>query len=629
MPSARCAKTPAFAAAAILTLGLGIGVNTAIFSTIDAVLLRPLPYRDASRLVLILETHPVLHNARLPYPDFVDLRSQNRTLEDMAAFSPPGQNPVTLVSNGQPEQVPSALITDNLLPLLGVRPIVGENFRAGEARPGHDQVALLSQTIWQRRFNSNPAIVGQFVQIDGKPLRIVGVLPSSIQLLLSADVVVPVSHMSDFDRTSRKHHELEAVGRLKPGISIPQADLDVRNISLRLQRLYPATNNTFGSTATSLQEEFVGDVKTPLLILLAAVGLILLIACANVANLLLTRAALRRRETAVRLALGASRLRLIQQLLLESSVLSIAGGLLGVLLAAVCMPGLRLLAEKEVPRASEIGLDPAALGLALLVSFVTGILFGLPPALQASERNQNEVLRGTGRTAFGDARRRTIRRVLVVFEVALAIVVLTGAGLLVCSLTKLLSTDPGIRPERLLTFTIPLSGLNYQKPEQQQRFFDQLLPRLKAIPTVEKVANIDTVPYTSLPGRTRFLLAGQPPAEPGQFPVAHFRAVSQNYFQMMGMILRQGRQFNKADLALNAPPVVIVNTAFVRRFIPDRDPIGRGIVLGVVDPKQQTNPIVGVVSDARDENLALSVEPTIYFPASAADSLSVRRRTIR
>jgi putative ABC transport system permease protein len=608
-------KASAFAAAAILTLGLGIGVNTAIFSTIYAVLLRPLPYRDSARLIQIWETHPVLHNAWLPYPDFVDLRAQNRTLEDMAAFSPPGLNPVTLVTNGQPEQVQSALVSDNLLPMLGVRPMVGENFRHDEAQPGHDQVALLGHTIWQRRFNGNPSIVGQFVQVDGKPLRVVGVLPRGVQFPLTADILVPVSHMSDFDRTNRKHHDLEAVGRLKPSVSIAQADADLRNISLRLQHLYPATNNTFGSMAMSLQEQFVGDVRTPLLILLAAVGLILLIACANVANLLLTRASLRRREIAVRLALGANRLRLIQQLLLESSVISIFGGLLGVLLAAVGMPALRLLAEKEVPRASEIGMDPLVLGVTLLLSIATGILFGLPPALQATERDQNEVLRGTGRTAFSDGRRRNVRRALVVLEVALAIVVLTGAGLLVRSLTKLLSTDPGFRPERLLTFTIPLSGANYQKPEQQQRFFDQLLPRLQALPTVEAVANIDTVPFTALAGRTRFLLAGAPPPEAGRFPIAHFRVVSPNYFQTIGMALHAGRQFREADIAANAPPVVIVNMAFVRRFLSDRDPVGRGIILGVVDPKPQTNPVVGVVSDARDENLALSAEPTLYFPS--------------
>jgi predicted permease len=271
-------KAPAFTLACVLTLGLGVGVNTAIFSTINAVLLRPLPYREAERLVVVFDVHPIVPKFWVPYPDYVDLRSQNTSFDDMAAFSPAGRNPATLVINGVPEQVQSALVSGNLLPMLGVGPAAGRNFSDQEVRPGHDQVAILGHSLWLRRFGGSPGVVGRSVQLDGKLFRITGVLPRGVQFPFTADVLLPVSRMSDFDRTSRKHHALEVIGRLKSGVTIARAGADLRNISLRLQQLYPATNNTISASLVPLNDELVGDVRTPLLILLAAVGLVLLIA---------------------------------------------------------------------------------------------------------------------------------------------------------------------------------------------------------------------------------------------------------------------------------------------------------------------------------------------------------------
>ena len=610
-------KSPAFSLSCILTLGLGVGVNTAIFSTINAVLLRPLPYRDAARLVEIFEEHPVIHKAWIPYPDYLDFRSQNNSFEDMAAYSAQGLAPMSLVVNGSPEQVQASMVSGNLLPLLGVRLTAGENFQPSELKPGQDQVAILGHSIWLRRFNGNRDVVGQFIELDGKSFRIAGVLPRGIAFPITADVLVPVSRLSEFDRTSRKHHELVVIGRLKAGVTMARAASDLRNISLRLQQLYPATNNTISSGLVSLNEELVGDVRAPLLVLLAAVGLILLIACSNVANLLLSRAVTRSPEIALRAALGASRLRQIQQLLLESSVLSLLGGVLGVIFAAATMPALRLLAEKEVPRANEITLDPFVLSVALAVTAATGILFGLPPAFEALRQSHNAALRSAGRGVLGDSLRIGFRRALVVLEVSLSIVVLTGAGLLVRSFSKLLATDPGLHTARTLTFSVPLSGANYQKPEQYQRFFDALLPKLAALPSVDAVATTGSAPFTASPSKTRFAIDGEPRPEAGKFPVTQFRVVSPTYFDLLGIPIEQGRGFRNADLANNAPGVVMVNRAFARRFLSGREVLGRGIVLGVVNPTQQINPVVGVAADVRDENLANAGEPILYFPGQA------------
>jgi putative ABC transport system permease protein len=603
-------SAPAFTLSCVVTLALGIGVNTAIFSAINAILLRPLPYRDANRLVAISE-----EKFWIPYPDYVDFRTKNTSFDDIAAYTPQGQNPVVLSTNGTPEQVQGSLVTANLLPLLGVQPAAGKNFLSSEAQPGHDQVAILGNSLWLRRFGGSSHVVGQFIEIDAKSFRVAGVLPRGVQFPLTADVLMPVSRLSDFERTSRKHHILVSIGRLKPNVSFSRAEADLRNISLLLQQLYPATNKTISSSVVPLNEQLVGDVRTPLLVLLTAVGLILVIACSNVASLLLASAATRRREIALRVALGASRLRVVQQLLLESSILSFLGGLLGLLFAAVAVPGMRVLAEFEVPRANEITLDPFVLAVALTLSIATGILFGLPPAIEALRQSQNQALRASGRGMSGEGRRKDFRRALVIAEVSLAIIVLNGAGLLVRSFSKLLATDPGIHTGHILTFTVPLSGTNYEKQEQVQRFFDQLLPRLAALPTVDGLANVDPIPFAAPTGQTRFAVAGQPPPEAGKFLVAHMRFVSPSYFALLHMPLQEGRQFRDADLASNAAPAVIVNRAFAQRFLSDGPPLGRGIILGVVDPKQRVSPVVGVVGDVRDENLALSAKPTLYFPA--------------
>jgi putative ABC transport system permease protein len=611
------AKSPAFTLAALATLALGIGLNTAIFSTVNSVLLRPLPYRDPQRLMQLWETHPAIHSAQVAYPDFADWRSQTKTFEQVAAYTFQGLQQFNLVVNGEPEQIDASLVSGNLLPTLGLQPSLGRNFTDGEMQPGRDDVVLLSDSLWRRRFHANPRIVGQSIQIDGALNRVVGVLPPDTPIPSWADLLVPISRLNKADLTSRKHHQLEVIGRMKSGATESQAQAELSGIAKRLECAYPATNRSIGVSLLPLAEQLTGPVRTPLLILLGAVGFILLIACANVANLLLARAIVRRKEISLRLTLGATRARLMAQLLTESLLLAALGAAFGTLLAFAGTNLLHLYAARELPRAAAISLDARVLLFTLAVATLSSLLCGLLPALEASRSDHNAILKETSRSSLGDSGLRGMRRILVAGEVALALVVLAGAGLLVRSFTSLLSVDLGFRPGHLLTFQINPSPAKYRTAAEVRTFYERILSGMQSLPSVEQAATVYPLPFTSLLNRTRFLLQGVPPPEAGRFPIAQVRVVSPAYFPLMSITIRQGRNFSMQDTQPDVAPACIVSEAFARRYSPDRDALGRKVVLGVVDPKQVTIPIVGVAADIRDLDPSREPEPLLYFPGIA------------
>ena len=587
---------------AVLTLGLGIGANTAIFSAVDAALLRPLPFTHAERLVQIWETHPSFPHLAAAFPDYLDW-TQAKSFEQVAAW---GVQTFQVTGQGEPEQVDGGIVSDNFLATMGLKPALGRGFVDGET-----QVVLLGDGLWRRKFNGDPKIVGRNIRLNGASFLVVGVLPGPQLLPKDVGLLTPFGKMiSDFDRTNRPHHVVQVVGRLKPGVSFEQAAAEIRGISTRLEHDYPVTNKTINAALVPLAREIAGDSRTALLVLLGVVGLVLLIATANVANLLLARAAGRRKEIAIRIALGAGRRQLAKQLLTESLVLACAGGMVGVLLAILATPSLRALAEGRISRASEIAVNGWVLLFAFGVSLVAGVLFGLVPALATTRADQNADLRSGGRGSAGNLH-RGLRAVLISGQVALAMLVLVGAALLTRSLMRLTGVDPGFRVEHILTARVTLPG-SYSTPAQTTGFYQQLIARLAAKPGVIGVATADATPLQPFYGHSRFAVDGEPAPEPGRYPVACIRNESPNWFEVMHVPLIAGRGFTDHD-ATGAPGApILVNEALARRFF-HGNAVGRNLILGVMDPKQSRFPIVGVVADTLEIGLNAPAEPTMYF----------------
>ncbi len=618
-------RNPGFTVVAVLTLGLGIGATTAIFSTVHAVLLRPLPYAHPERLVQIWETHPVLHRIQAPYPDYMDWRRQNTSLEQTAAYTFEGWQQVNLVAAGEPVQMALSLVSDSLLPMLGIAPEKGRNFSPDEVQPGHDNVAILSHALWINRLGAAPNIVGTQLAIDGVSVRVVGVLPAAEQFPVWADILMPISRLTDFDRVNRKHHLVEAIGRLRPGVPVERAQTEIAGIGRRLQNAYPATNSTIGAELVPLSEQVSGAVRRPLLMVMAAVGLVLLIACTNVANLLLARAATRSKEVAVRVALGAGRGRLISQFVTESVLLSLLGSALGLAVLSVFAPALRAWTKDFLPRAGGIGVDGSVLLFTMAVACVTGQVFGLAPAWQLTGRDHDANLRQAGRSALGSSGARRVRATLVAAEIGMAVIVLTGAGLLFRSFSRLLDVDPGFRADHVLAFRLALPPNRYSAYPQIQAFYRQLLPRLQQLPGVAAAELTNALPLTATTSQTRFAVDDAPPPEAGHFPVAQLRVVTPGYFGAMAIPLREGRTFSGAEMEAAGPPVCVINESMARRFYGDRSAIGRNVMLGVLDPKPQATAIVGVVGDTREMGLAQAAEPQIYFPGFSAAGTVVLR----
>jgi putative ABC transport system permease protein len=615
-------KQPSFSLIAVVTLALGIGANTAIFSVVNAVLLRPLPYAEPAALVALWESNKQRPESRnsIAYPNFFDWRAQSQSFERMASYY---TNNFALTDVATPVNLRSAVVSTELFPVLGIKPQLGRWFVAEEETPGA-RVAVLSHSLWQRQFGGDPNIVGRALVLNGKPFNVVGVMPAGFQFPIEAEPVeLWLSASIDGEKSDPKEpaqneqrgsHFIQAVGRLKPNVTLAQAQAEMDVIGAKLEQQYPDTNTRKGVKLLPYHNDLVHDYSEALWLILGAVGCVLLIACANVANLLLARATARYKEIAVRVALGANRSRVIRQLLTESLLLALGGGLLGLLLAWWGTEALVKLIPADVPRLAEIKLDRWVFGFTLLVSLVTGIVFGLAPALQASKVELTEAMKEGARAAGASGGRTRLRSALVVAELAIALVVLIGAGLLLQTFRKLQQVDLGYDTSHVLTASVELPEARYPKPEQATVFYQTLLERVKALPGVESASAIVPLPLSGDTFVISFDVEGRNIPKSDR-PSSNFRTVSLDYFDTMKIPLRAGRTFTERDNA-QAPNVIIVNETFVKRHFPNENPLGKHIKPGIsLGGPSVWREIVGVVKDVKHKQaLSRDYEPEYYLP---------------
>lgn len=605
-------KNRAVTFVAVLALALGIGANTAIFSVVNTVLLKPLAYKNADQLVMVWEDatkYGFPHNTPAP-ANFIDWRDQSQTFEDMAAFADQSFN---LTGTGEPERVVGQRVSTSLFPLLGVEPLLGRAFLPEEDNPAGNRVVMLSHGLWQRRFGSDKEIIGKTLNLNADVFTVVGVMPSSFQFPDREDELwVPIAFNSE-EASRRGSHYLRVVARIKPGVTLGQAQAEMDTIAANLQQQYPQSNTSVGAVVSPLQEEMVGDVRPALLVLLGAVGFVLLIACANVANLLLARAAARQKETAIRSALGAGRLRLVRQFLTESILLAGLGGGVGLLLAIWGIDLIVKFIPDDISRAKDAGFNMTVLGFTLLVSLITGVVFGLAPALQTSRTNLNECLKEGGRDSAAGSRGNRVRKLLVVAEIALASVLLIGAGLMINSFMRLRSVDAGFQPDKLLTMRIILTPSKYPDQPKRAAFFTELLRRVEALPGVQDVGAISWLPLTMRGGSNGFTIEGRPEPPRDQLPIALVRVISPGYFRTMGIPLLRGRAFTEQDTQAS-PGVVIINEAMARHFWPDEDAVGKRIKMGPFNSNGPWLSIAAISKDVRQYELNAESKPEMYFP---------------
>ncbi|MEK6286650.1 MAG: ABC transporter permease [Acidobacteriota bacterium] len=595
-------KKPGFTAVVVITLALGIGANTAIFSVVNGVLLQPLPFKDAHRLVAVRASNPKGFNEPIgaSFPDFKDWKEQNQVFQYIAGFT--GQS-LTLTGEDEPLRVRGQSVSAAFFPMLEAEPVLGRVFLPDEEKRGQAKVVVLSHGFWQRRFGGDEGIVGRTLTLDGSPYTVVGVLSPGFRFLRDVDLWTPLDVPAVLQQ-ARGGRYLQVVAKLKPETSLEQASAGMTTLAHQLESEYSQSNSGWGVSVVSLQEKVVGNVKQGLLVLLAAVGFVLLVACANVANLLLTRGATRQKEIAIRVALGAGRRRVIQQLLTESTVLALLGGALGLLLALWGIDALRALSPSNLPRIEEIRIDGRVLGFTLIATLLTGLLFGLAPARQATRIDLQETLKEGGRGSSMSTR-RLLRGLLVVSEIALSLILLVGAGLMGRSLLALVSVDPGFRTENLTTMELSLPQYKYPQEHQQAAFFQELLERAESLPGMRSVALTTAVPLSGNEMKTSFTIVGRESAGKNW---ANMQIVSPDYFRTMAIPLLKGRPFATSD-AKGAPDVVIINEIMARRFWPDQDPLGKQIPFGDSGPT-----IVGVVGNVKHTGLQEEHEPGVYFP---------------
>ncbi len=607
-------RQPGFASVVVGVLALGIGANTAIFSLVDAVLWRPLPFPRADRIMSLGEQRPRENRWFGPIApaDFFDWRRDSRSFSAMAAHMIPSSGAYNLTGAGEPERVPALVVSPTFLAVLGVVPAIGRDFRSDEETIGRHRVALLSDGLWRRRFGADPAIVGRTVALDSHPFEVVGVLPARFWWPSRPDVVVPLA-LDDHDRALRGAHFLNAVARLADGVSMDRAREELRVISARLAQEYPVQNARHAANMRTLRDAFVGDARTALFVLLGAVAFVLLIACANVATLLLARSAGRQKEMSIRRAIGASRLRLVQQLMTESLVIAVIGGASGLVVAwwALAFVGSILPAQfTRLPGIAEAGLDARVLAATLGFSIVTGLVFGIVPAFASSDSRVAAALDEEARGSSGGVRVRRVRAALVIAELALSVVLLAGAALLLVSFDRLINVAPGFQPAQLVVSRIALPSARYGKHARTVAFFDTLFERLRTAPGVQRVAAATSLPLDGPDSRLDLVIEHRAPLS-GEGPMrAHPRLVSPDYFATLGIPLVRGRFFTAHD-SESSPQVAIVNAAAARRYWSDEDPIGRRISLGAEDDWRE---IVGVVDDTRHEGLDADADPAAYLP---------------
>ena len=620
---------PGFASASLLALALGIGATTAIFSFVDAVLLKPLPFRDPGRLLLLYERNPVAKKEKLfvAPANFAAWRDRSRSLEVMAALSDTHIN-LTGGPNGrvEPEELKAERVSAALFQLLGVEAVVGRVFRQEEDQPGRANVAVLAYSLWQRRFGADQAISGKSIRLRDQSYVVVGVLPPGFEVKEpGVEIFLPLV-LNPADPRSGRARNLTGVARLRRGTSLAAARGELTAIGRELEQSNPALDRGWGPSLFSLQDELVGDVRQPLLVLLGAVALLLGIACANVANLLLARASGRRKEIAIRTALGATRMEIALSLVGESVVLGLAGGVLGTLLARVAISLLKYFGPAAIPRLEFVAMDWRVLLFALAVSLASGVLFGLAPALTASRVDLSAAMAEGARGASAGRAGRWVRNALVVVEVALAFVVLIGAGLLLRSFVRLRATHLGFGADGVLTYRMPMAGGRNSTPARATAFLDQVLAHIGGLPGVRTAAAANALPLTGLGTGVIFTIEGRPAPPPGERPIVLARFVTRDYFRAMGIPLEAGREFADSDTA-EAPPVVVVNRALARRFWPGASPLGQRVAMETVPPR--TAGIVGVVGDVKPDRVERDDWPTIYvpFPQMPASTMVLVVRT--
>jgi putative ABC transport system permease protein len=604
------AKSPGFAVLAILALGLGIGANTAIFSVVNGVLLRPLAYGDPGRLVVIL------HEGQSPVSpdDYLDWRRQSRSFQQMGAAQVWS---AALTGRDNAEELPGMQVSPNMFSILGVPPLRGRTFEAGDDQPARGHVAVLSYQLWQRRFGADPKIVGREIKLNGESYTVNGVMPESFHFApfwaTNVDVWVPL--LLDKRLNDRGGRSLRIFARLRDGVPLQQAQADIDVICRRLAQQYPATNTDMTAQVTPLQEKVVANIRPTLLVLLGTVGFVLLIACSNVANLMLVRANGKKKETAVRLALGSSRWRVIRQSLVESLLLSVAGAAVATVIASWGIAGLLAsLPAESLPRLDEVGIDKIVLAFTALIALLTGVVCGLAPALRAFRTDLQESLKSGGRGSTAGRSEHRTRALLVISEVALALVLLVGAGLMLRSFQQLQAVDPGFDPHHLLTLEVAAGGKAYRTGPSRIRFFEQLRPRLEALPGVESVSLINHLPISGDIWTLGIIIYGRPDPPPGQQPTAAYRVVQPGYFATMKIPMLQGRDFDNHDIR-DTTPVAIVNEVLAKRHWPGENAIGQRLRLGA-----NWMTIVGIIKNVKQTDWTENPDDEIYLPHAQSDA---------
>ncbi len=607
--------SPVFTVVTVLSLALGIGANTAIFCVVNGLLLRPLPYPESEQIVDVWHTPPQqsfpgLDRFSVSPANYLDWKAQSTAFEQMAVYT---DTRFSLSTSNDPLSLIGAVVSSEFFSVLRSNAMQGRTFTPDDERPGHDQVVVIGHRLWQRAFGANPNIIGQTLTLNSRSFTVAGIMPDGFEFPREAELWVPLA-WDDNERQVRSDHNYLVIARLKQNVSLEQAQAEMSTISSRLEQQYPEANKGWGAVVISLRADLVGDVRLALLVLFCAVGFVLLIACANVANLMLARGANRQKEIAVRIALGAGRARLVRQLLTESVLLAVSGGLLGLLLAVA---GSKLLVQLgSLPNSGDIGIDSWALGFTLLVSFSAGIIIGIVPALRFTRSSISETLKqGSGRTGGSPLKQHT-RKALVISEVALSLVLLIGAGLMIRSFWKLQNVDPGFDTSNALTMSVVLTWIRYPEPHQRLAFMDRTIEQIRAVPGVVSVGATTKIPLTGGGSTQPFSVEGRPIAAIAEQPMAQTRYITSDYFRAIGIPLRQGRFFSDHD-GDKSVPVVIISEAMARRFWPGENPVGKRLTPSF-HLEQGAREIVGVVGDVKSTGLDADASAMMYLPYKQA-----------
>ena len=605
-------KRPGFALLGVITIALGIGANTAIFSVVHASLLKPLPYPEPDELVFYWETNPNFGDMSISYLNYLDWRAQSQAMESMAVYR---RDRFNLTSAGDPEQVRATMISANIFDTLGVTTLLGRDFTADEDRVGGDPVVILTHGYWQRRFGGDEAIIGRVITLDSRPYEVVGVMPEDQQRPTRSDLYVPIGQFADREGwESRDNHQgIYGYARLADGVTLEQAQAEIDTIAAGLAEAYPESNRANGVVYHRLSEYLVSNLRPALLLLTAAVVLVLLIACVNMANLLLARAAARDRELAVRAAVGAGRWAIARQLMTESLLLSLVGGAVGVALAYVSLDAVRAVYGTALPRPDDVSISLPVLGYSAALTLATGLLFGLVPALTGGGRRLLSPLQGGARAGQSVSQRR-FQVGLAVTEIGLAVVLLVGAGLLLRSFGEVLDVDPGLDPDGVLTASISLPPARYDSDEKVVQFWRELEQEVAALPGVNRVGVTSNLPFIG-GNQTSFSIAGRPVPEPGEFPNAEYAQVTPGYFGTIGMRLLTGRLLDDRDQP-DAPMAMVIDQSFAETHWPGENPIGRQVVFGAGHGEHQLSvTVVGIVGTVRHNGLDVEPpRPQMYFP---------------